>query len=170
MPGLIVIDVQRGFITPDTRHVPDLVTRLQHRFDAVWVSRFVNPPGSAHRRLLGWARFAPGSDETALAFRPRAGARLADKTTYTCDGPPLRAWLAAHGLDTVYLAGIATDGCVLKTAVDLFEGGLRPVVLAGACASHGGADCHAAGLLLLKRFVGAGQVILDDPLVCPITD
>ena len=48
---------------------------------------------------------------------------------------------------------------MLKSAVDLFEAGIEPVVLADHCASHGGRDCHEAGLKLLKRFIGEGQVV-----------
>jgi len=56
------------------------------------------------------------------------------------------------------LCGIATDGCVLKTAVDAFERGIEPVVVVDACASHAGNAVHEAGLLLLGRFIGAGQL------------
>ena len=62
-------------------------------------------------------------------------------------------------VERVHLCGIATDNCVLKSAVDLFEAGLEPLVLAADCASHGGPECHAAGLLLLARFIGAERVI-----------
>jgi nicotinamidase-related amidase len=56
------------------------------------------------------------------------------------------------------LCGIATDGCVLKSAVDAFERGIEPVVVTDACASHAGREIHEAGLLLLARFIGPGQL------------
>jgi len=159
---LIVVDVQTGFINDWTREIPAKVTLLQRDYDKVHVSRFSNPAGSMHRRLIGWERFAPGSADTALAFDPVPGAEIIDKTVYSCVTPALLATLAAAGIEQVDLCGIATDGCVLKTAVDLFEAGIRPLVLADFCASHGGPRCHEAGLLLLRRFIGARQVVAAD--------
>ena len=158
-PLLILVDVQAGFVNAWTRAMPDRARRLQEQYGRVVATRFVNPEGSMHRRLLGWPRFAPQSAEVDLAFAPAAHVRVIDKTAYTCLVPAVRALIEAEGIDEVHLAGIATDGCVLKTAVDLFEAGIRPVVLAGACASHGGPDCHAAGLMLLRRFIGRAQVV-----------
>lgn len=157
--GLLIVDVQKGFINSFTEHVPELVEGLQHRYDMVFISRFLNPEDSMHRRLIGWKRFAPGSDDVELAFTPRADAIVFDKTTYTCLTPGLAQTLERDGMDKIHLCGIATDNCVLKTAVDLFEAGIEPVVLANACASHGGIDCHRAGLKLLRRFIGNGQVV-----------
>lgn len=155
---LLIIDVQKGFVNDWTRAIPARVEDLQHRSARVAVTRFLNPEGSMHRRLIHWSRFAPGSEEAELAFVPRPDAWTFDKTTYTAATPDLLGHLREAGIDTVHLCGIATDNCVLKTAVDLFEAGIRPVVLADACASHGGPDCHAAGLLLLRRFIGMEQV------------
>jgi nicotinamidase-related amidase len=156
---LIVIDVQQGFVNAATAAIPARVDALQRRFDLVAASRFVNPPGSAFRRLLDWPRFAPGSGEAALAWTPRADAPVFEKAAYSALDDGLRAWLRARGVATVHLAGIATDNCVLKTAVDLFEAGWRPVVVEDCCASHGGPECHEAGLLLLRRFIGVRQLV-----------
>ncbi len=156
---LLIVDVQKGFINSATEHIPARIQALQSDYGIVFASRFLNPPGSMHRRLIGWDRFAPGSEDAELAFAPRPDARIFDKTTYTSLTADLLSMLAREGLGKVHLCGIATDGCVLKSAVDLFEASIEPVVLADACASHGGADCHEAGLKLLRRFIGEGQVV-----------
>ncbi len=158
---LIIVDVQRGFINRSTAHVPAAVEALQHRFAHVIALRFVNPAGSFHRRLIGWTRCAPGSEETEFAFAPRADALKVEKTTYSAFTPTVRSELRRIGAAEVHLCGIATDGCVLKTAVDLFEAGIVPIVLADACASHGGPECHDAGLLLLRRFIGVQQIVRE---------
>lgn len=160
---LLIIDVQQGFINDWTREIPVKVSRLQQDYDRVYVSRFSNPEGSMHRRLIGWPRFAPGSEDTALAFAPRADALFIDKTVYSCVTPELLAELREAGIERVDLCGIATDGCVLKTAVDFFEAGVRPLVLADFCGSHGGRACHEAGLMLLRRFIGRDQVVGGAP-------
>jgi len=160
---LMIIDVQRGFIVSATRHVPAAVEALQDGFGHVFVTRFENPPDSPYHRILGWQGFAARSPDCDLAFTPRADAVHLSKSVYSALTPGLLETLAGLGADTVYLAGIATDNCILKTAADLFEAGVRPVVLAYACASHGGAAAHAAGIRVLKRLIGAEQVV-EEPI------
>ncbi len=156
--ALLIIDVQQGFINAATRHLPAMVADLQDDYDRVFATQFVNPPGSPFRNLLGWQKFAPGSADVQLAFTPRDDATVIEKSVYTCVTPDFLATLARERLDEIHLAGIATDNCVLKCAVDLFEGGRRPVVLAEFCASHAGADHHQWGLAIIERFIGAAQV------------
>ena len=159
MSCLIIIDVQKGFVNQWTGHIPARVEDRQGEFGRVIVTRFVNPPGSPHRRFLGWTRFAAGSADAELAFQPREGARIIDKSTYTCASSDFITELKQNRVERVHLCGIATDNCVLKSAVDLFEAGLEPLVLAADCASHGGPECHATGLLLLARLIGVERVI-----------
>lgn len=155
---LLIVDVQKGFLNAWTEHIPKRVEILQESFDRVIATRFVNPEGSPYRRLLGWTRFAPDSEDMRLAFTPRSDARVIDKPVYTCVTANFLAGLRAEKISTVHLAGIATENCVLKCAVDLFEAGIEPIVLAGACASHGGLDCHQAGIKIIKRFIGDERV------------
>lgn len=63
------------------------------------------------------------------------------------------------GWTDIYVCGIAAEGCVLKTAVDAFELGLTPWVIEDASASHAGAVAHDAGVLVIKRFIGKGQIL-----------
>jgi nicotinamidase-related amidase len=157
MRVLAIIDVQRGFINEGTRHIPDIVERLQIPFERICVSRFENAPGSPFRALMGLERFAAGSADCELAFVPRADAKTYVKHGYSAVSDSLMdAGRQAGG--AVHLCGIATDNCVLATALDLFTAGLRPVVIADACASHAGVKYHEAGLMILKRLIGEGQV------------
>ncbi|HJN04929.1 MAG TPA: isochorismatase family protein [Alphaproteobacteria bacterium] len=159
MSLLAVIDVQRGFINEWTGHIPAAVEAAQAGFDRVFVSRFVNLPDSPYRRLIGWERFSPGSPETALAFAPRPYAMCYEKSIYSALTPGLLAAARDQPDLAVHLCGIATDNCVLKTAADLFEAGILPVVHADWCASHGGADFHQTGLAILRRLIGDAQVV-----------
>ena len=158
-PVLLIIDVQKGFINDWTRHVPGRVETLQARFPRVVATRFENPEGSVFRTLKGLSRFAPGSAEAELAFAPRPDAEIAVKHGYSAATEALLASLRTAGAREVALSGIATDNCVLMTAVGLFEAGIRPLVLADYCASHAGAEYHRAGLMLIERLVGEGQVV-----------
>lgn len=164
MAVLLIIDVQAGFVNEATRHIPALVERLQHKFDRVFVSRFENPEDSPFRALKDLARFTLGAPEAVLAFSPRPDATLMVKHGYSAASPEVIAASKAAG-NAIYLCGIATDNCVLKTAVDLFEAGIRPMIVTDACASHGGARYHEAGLMLLARLIGEKQLVASHDLM-----
>lgn len=160
--ALLIVDVQHGFINDATAHIPARVQTLQAAYPLVIVTRFLNLPGSNYRRLIHWHRFGPDSDDIALAFEPRADAVRLDKPRYTCVDDDFLALLDAHRIDTIHVCGINTDICVTKCAVDLFEAGRTPVVLADHCASHAGRDFHDGALRILARFIGRDQIRFGD--------
>lgn len=57
------------------------------------------------------------------------------------------------------LAGVDTDACVLKVALDLFDMGWRPRILIDACASGNGADYHDRAIEIFTRQLGRKAVI-----------
>ena len=159
---LLAVDVQNGFINEHTRHlvaiINGLIAGFSRRGEAVAFTRFVNLPGSGHERWIHWSRFMH-EPENALHPDIDAGAcPVFVKHGYTAFTARFEDHLRGQGIERLILCGIATDSCVLKSAVDAFERGIEPVVLSDACASHAGREIHEAGLLLLSRFIGPGQL------------
>ena len=159
---LLVVDMQNGFINGYTRHLFDVVNGLiagfSGRREPLAFTRFVNMPGSGYARWIGWTRFMQ-EPENALADALATGSNpVFVKHGYTAFTPEFENRIREQRIERLVLCGIATDGCVLKSAVDAFERGIEPVVLTDACASHAGREVHAAGLLLLARFIGPGQL------------
>ena len=157
--ALLIVDVQVGFINDATRHILPKVEALQKRYKHVYATRFINADGSPYRRLLGWHRFYTDSDDVPLAFEPVGGVVVLDKQVYTCVTPAFLADLRDKGIEEVAICGIDTDACVSACAVDLFENGIRPVLLSDACASHAGAEYHEAALRILARLIGKNQIV-----------
>lgn len=161
---LFIVDAQRGFVREHSREIPEKLAQLQHRYDLVIASRFVNAPNSAHRRLIGWSKMgADDPDAIEFAFPLRPDAYIVDKTAYVPVFPEVLRLLARRGVHTVDIAGIDTDVCITQTAVAIFETEwLRPRVLAEFCASSGGPEFHDAALKILRRLIGREQVVSDD--------
>lgn len=155
---LFIIDVQKGFINGHTKHIPAIVEQLQSSYDHVFVSRFFNPDPSLYRDLMNWYKFRKETPDVDLAFSPISNAFQFDKEIYSCLLPSVLDELGHRRIKEVHLCGIATECCILKTAVDLFEKNFRPVVLTSGCASHAGAECHQAGLIVLQRLIGRDQI------------
>lgn len=122
-------------------------------------TRFRNHAGSAYERLIGWDRLRTGPETDLVPELVTLATRVIEKAQYSAFTPEFEALVRQAGWRRLLFCGIATDGCVLKSAVDAFERDLRPIVVLDACASHGGNDVHECGLTLLGRFIGRRQLV-----------
>jgi len=165
-PVLVVVDVQNGFITEHSQPVvpiiADLVRRWQAAHGDVIFTRYLNYPGSPFERLIGWTKMTDGPEtELVNELAPCVGthAPVIDKYIYTLFAPEGINLVEERGWTDLYICGIDTENCVLKTAVDAFEHNLTPWILTDACASHSGPQAHNAGLFVARRFIGTNQII-----------
>ncbi|WP_329111521.1 cysteine hydrolase [Micromonospora sp. NBC_01699] len=162
---LVVTDMQNGFVREQSVHivpiVVDLVAQWQNAGGDTLFTRYLNYAGSPFERFFGWQKLqsAPETDIVPDLLPYLERGTVLDKriyTPFTAEGVRLFEW---QGWKHFYFCGIATESCVLKGAVDAFERDLTPWLIADASASHAGIDAHEAGLLVARRFIGAGQVI-----------
>jgi nicotinamidase-related amidase len=164
--AIVVVDVQNGFVTEHSKSVVpaivDLVSRWQAGGGDIVFTRYHNYPGSQYERLIHWTALqeAPETDIVAeLAPYAARATAVIDKTIYSLFNDAGAELVRDREWTDLYVCGIDTEGCVLKTVVDAFERGLTPWLLTDASASHSGAEAHTAGLLVASRFIGKGQLI-----------
>lgn len=176
-PVLVVVDVQNGFIREPSAPVVPVIADLVRRWRGdVIFTRYLNYPGSPFERLIGWSELmtSPAID-IVPELRPLVGQATAviDKRGYGLFADQAGAALVAErGWTDIYVCGIATESCVLATALGAFEIGLTPWLIEDASASHAGRHVHEAGVLVTERFIGAGQIVrvadLPEVLVVPV--
>jgi len=160
--ALIIVDVQNDFCEGGSlavaggaavaRSISSLLTSGGHGYDHVVATKdyhvdpgihFADDPDYAH----SWPRHCVAGTTGAefhpeLATEPieaifRKGAHAAAYSGFegvTDDGASLADWLRAHDVDTVDVAGIATDYCVRATAADAAANGFKTRVLLGLTA------------------------------------
>jgi nicotinamidase-related amidase len=157
--ALLIVDVQNGFISDKTRHIPKLVEKLQHNYATVFATRFINQYDSPYRKLIKWNHLSPDTDEINFAFNLRKDAIVIDKYIYTCVNKSFLELLKQRDIREVDICGIDTDICVTKCAVDLFENNITPRVLKDYCATHAGEDLQEPALHILARYIGRDQII-----------
>ena len=160
--ALLVVDVQRGFLNPYTEHLPGRVRRLIERgaHDPVLFTRFVNAAGGPYHRFLDWHDCAgpPATDLAPELTRWAVPDCVFTKLGYAGLPEALAERLRELEPEEVTVVGIDTDMCVLKVAMDVFDLGIKPVVLVDCCASTAGLQAHLAGLAVLARNIGADQL------------
>lgn len=170
-PLLMVIDVQNGFIVPASAAVVPAAVRLIDAWTAahapVVLTRYYNHTDSPFTHVLGWHGMTePPDTDLAAELTPYLGApevHVVDKDTYSGLTPAVTDILDSTRATDVFLCGIATDACVLATAIAMFDAGLTPWVVRDACASNASRTppqrLHNAALMLLDRFIGTSHLI-----------
>lgn len=160
------IDLQEGFLNEELRasdyveRVCAFIARLNK--DEVVLTRFVNAPGNNFDELLGYTITTP--ETTLIDDLEKGGYKVIEKSTYSAWIPEIIGRLQQDGIDEVVMFGLDSDACVLKTALDAFDAGAKPVVLADLSRSSGGEERNEAGIKLMKTLLGDGQVITSREL------
>jgi len=162
---LVVIDMQNGFVNERSQPVVPVVAELVDLWARsgrpMLFTRYLNYPGSPFERLIHWTRLSspPETDIVPALSKAASQSTVIDKNGYTLFSEEGRSVVERAGWTDLVFCGIATESCVLKSAVDAFEAGLTPWVLSDASASHAGGKVHEAGLLVIGRFIGPNQII-----------
>ena len=142
--ALLIIDVQKSAVGKSK--VPQKIETLQKQYKHIFVSRFKNHK-SPLLKIIHWK----GYDDETLAFHPDPKAIIFDKKGYSSYLPKMKNFSQIH------LCGFDTDACVYKTAMDLVEHGIQPVVLKDFCFSAN-KSFHKMGLKLLIRNIGQENI------------
>ena len=157
---ILVDDMQRDLGNEHAERIVPAVNALQRQYPTAYAFRFVNQDDTPAQNILAWRERSAGSSESYLAFTPAPHLVIYEKTGYTAVTPRLLQELRETGVETVLLCGMNTEANITATALDLFQAGIRPVVVANACASSGGSSYHECAIRALSRSIGEHNVLL----------
>jgi nicotinamidase-related amidase len=142
--ALLIIDAQKSaVIKPE---IAQNIEKLQYEYDTVYVSKYTNTD-SPLLELLDWS----GYEDETLVFTPKKDAIIFKKTGYSSFLPEMKDFAEIH------LCGFDTEACVYKTAMDLIEHNIRPLVLKDYCYSSD-EQMHQMGLKILEKNIGARNI------------
>ena len=162
---LLLVDLQEGFCNKETEtafwKTQELLVNL--RFPRVVASKFVNVMGGNFERLLGFHGMFSDEEQKSPSWLLPYISFACLKTGYSAVDDNFVSQLKRFNRgklpSRVCVAGVDTEACVLKTAIDLFELGIRPIVFKDCCASSQGKLSHDAGLLVLRNTIGEQNVV-----------
>lgn len=160
---LLVIDIQRGFLNENTAEVKNKIDSLirSNVFDCVIATVYRNYRGSPISSFMGWREMMTNEEQKLVGEASDADFFIY-KTSYSAYSNELVNILTTENAgvmpECVFIAGVDTECCVLMTAAELFEKGIRPVVLADYCGSTGGTDSHNAGILSMQSIIGKSNM------------
>lgn len=181
--ALVVVDMQNAFVAAGApfevapaRAIVPAINRVAAALRAaggrvVWVQATQGKKGTPEYFELFFENFlAPAARERAHAavseghplhaLYPELDVRVGDRIVKKCrpsafiqGASDIEAYLRAQTIDTVLIAGAATNVCCESTARDAAMLGFRLVVIEDANASHSDAE-HVAGLMTVYRYFG----------------
>lgn len=150
--ALLVIDVQREFLTDCTRdRVPGIQKLVETGgYDYCILTYYKNTPQSSSYGRLHWYEGLDACADSLLIHPPEGLATVVEeKTTY---GLPHEDLFRLVGLCShIDVVGFDTDACVMAAAVNLFDAGYDFDVLGEYCASTNGPDYHEAGMKIINK-------------------
>ena len=159
--ALIVIDVQKYFLNNETK---DIVSRIRkylseesNQYDKIYFTVFKNNPSGPVWKLSQWKEVtnAPETDICDEIKEFVDDANLFYKNNYSAlKVPEIALGLKESDIGEVHLCGFDTDCCVLATTYDLFDQGLKPIILEDLTFSTSKDKLHDSAIKIIKRNVG----------------
>lgn len=156
---LLVIDLQKSFINENTKYLIDRINNLVNSsmYDYVIFTKFINKIDSIWVKKLNYIGCLSDKDrEIVLDTKDKM---ILEKDVYTAYSKKLVDYIKSNNIDVIYLCGIDTECCVLKTAFDLFENGYDVKVLKDYSGSTHGMESNNYILDVIGRSIGRDNVI-----------
>jgi len=158
--ALIVIDVQKYFLGGETRgivkNIQNYLTKDSSKYSKIYFTIFKNDPTSPLWKISGW-RDCVASPDTDICGEVKEfiNENLFYKNILSAAKvPQIIDGLKSNNVSEVELCGFDTDCCVLATAYDLFDQGIKPIILEDLTWSTSEEKLHTPALQMLKRNIG----------------
>ena len=156
---LLVIDAQNDFVNDLTKVTLKKIEVLikSKQFTTVAFTKFINSNDNRFYKDINY-KGCLTEDGVSIAIDTK-DYKIFNKNAYTALTDEFRSYLKNENISQIYLCGFDTNACVLKTALDLFEGGYDFYVLKHYCMSSFSKEVHDDALTILKLLIGNKRVI-----------
>lgn len=153
---LIMIDLQKGFVSKPTEKVITFVSKLlqKEHFDLIVQSRWENYMGSQYEERLDYQAVG-NSSETEMCFQHLTD-HIITRTCYSCWGDKLSKLISKD--DDLHIVGLETDACVMGTLFSLWDNGFKFHVYEDGVGTPD-KDLQKAAIRMIKRQFGKECVI-----------
>ncbi len=160
---LLIIDMQEGFRYQESENILPNLLKLKESFNGKIVfPTFVNDGKSLFEKQLSWTKFQNKEDQKLFSELQTSDNINIQHNTYTVLNNELKEFIKTNKITKIYLTGIYTDVCIIKTAMDLFDNNIETFVIEDACNSLHGKNNHDSAIDSLKHILGKKQILLTD--------
>jgi nicotinamidase-related amidase len=164
--ALIVIDVQKYFLTDKTKTIVKNISKYlknnSQKYSVKYFTIFKNDSHAPLWKISGWKGCINSHDidicDEIKAFTNHNNLFYKNILS-AAKVPQIIQGIKKNNISEVSLCGFDTDCCVLATAYDLFDQGIKPVVLENLTWSTSKESLHNPAIQILKRNIGRALVI-----------
>ncbi|APC91765.1 MULTISPECIES: isochorismatase family protein [Francisella] len=157
---LIVIDMQKGFECPQAKNIVEKFNKASELFDNVCFAMFENTKNSLFERQLKWFGFQNEADKALIdGIQVPQKASFVWHSTYTVYNQKLKQLIQKIQPTELYLCGLFSEVCLLKTTMDMFDDGMLAYVVKDLSASPRGDGVSDVAFATMKMAIGADRII-----------
>lgn len=157
MKIILLVDIQEGYMNDSLKDFPKAIEKhvANYDYDLVIATRFINKNDSLHQNDIKAREMTVFSSKAKLVEPIE---KISDfvlmKSTYSSLTEDVLRLLEKNQVQQVYLAGLNVETSILATSFDLFDKGIKPVILSNLCDTSNGDEVKNKALEILRLAVG----------------
>lgn len=162
--ALIIIDVQKYFLNKETQgvvnEIRNYLANKSSEYDKIYFTIFKNNPSAPLWKISRWhdCTNSPDTDICDELKQFATDENLFYKNIFSAfKVSEIQKEVNGNDIKEIHLCGFDTDCCVLATAYDLFDSGLKPVILEDLTYSTSKENFHNSAIKMIKRNIGFVQ-------------
>ncbi len=161
MKIILLVDIQEGYMNDELRALPKEVENhvKSQGYDLVIATRFINKNDSLHNRKYIKEMTVFSSKSKLVDPIDKISDFALMKSSYTSYTDDVAKLLEKKGVKEVHIAGLNTETSILATALDLFDQGIKPIILSHICNTVSGKHIHETTLEILKSAIGEDCIL-----------
>lgn len=157
---LLIIDMQEGFRCIESESILPNILKLTKTFKGkIIFSKFINQQNSLFEKQLNWTKLQNKKDQQLFTELKDNDNTIIEHNTYTVLNNTLKQFLINNNITKVYLCGIYTDICIIKTAMDLFDNNIEVFIIKNSCNTLHKRQNHNSAINSLRHILNAKHII-----------
>ena len=135
MKNIIIVDMQKGFINDNNSHLIEKINKhlKDNTFQNVIYTKCVYSQTSPFVKILNWHGMKH-TEEQQIVVDILNNATILKKEGYGLTQEDV-SLIKSKGITEIQICGTDIDACVLAIAFNLFDNGIKPIILKDLCAS-----------------------------------
>ncbi len=159
MKNLIVVDMQKGFINDNNKHLVDKINSYlsSNKFDNIFLTKCINNAQSPYIKILNWNGMT-GAEEQTFAINIPKNAKILTKDCYGISQDDINLF-KNFNITEMEICGTDIDACCLAIGFNLFDNNIKPIFIKDLCAtSSANKDMSAYAFSIIARQFGKSSI------------
>ncbi|WP_150468392.1 isochorismatase family protein [Francisella sp. SYW-9] len=163
---LIIVDMQKGFDDINPNNMVKTFNNISETFDDICFAMFENQQGSLFETKLKWRNFQNEEDRSLInGIDVPERAKFIWHSTYTVYTKELKQLILKLNNPDIYIAGLFSNVCLIKLAMDMFDDGIVPYIIKDLSRSNSIDGVHNVAFATMKMAIGPDRIITTKEII-----